>query len=198
MVILTYGILMECSSVIRDFAMNAEKRLTLVELKQMISAIDGSHPVERRSFSLFSEGFPKGRIVELTGMGKTTFLTEFIKEYPSLKVMWIEKDLTINPFALWQQGVDLRQITFIETKELIWATQQVLQSQLFEVIVFSHPDVDEKNLRRFQVMVEKTEGHLFLLADDSYNSWIPALQIEVHKTQQDTLQAQVTRKRGIS
>ena len=108
--------------------MELKKKLTLLELKQMISTVDGSQSSERRAFSKYENGFVRGKMVEIVGAGKTEFISEFIKEHSKLKILWIEKELTINPYGLWQRGIDLSQITFIETTEAGWAAQQVAES----------------------------------------------------------------------
>lgn len=160
------------------------------ELKRQLS--ENTEAVHKEACSVFSDGFPTGRLIEVAGPGKTEFLTFFLKEHPDFSVAWFEKELTINPFALWQKGVSVENILFIETHDLNWSVQQVLQSQLFKVIVLSQTYFVERDLRRFQLFVEKSNSFLFLLSQDLQQSWVPSLQILLRKNQEPF----VFRKRG--
>ncbi len=157
-------------------------RVNIEELKKKIGAVDGSLPKQIRPFSLYPKGIPSSSVVEIFGSGKTEFLSQFLKEYPSLKTVWIEKEISINPYALWQRGVDIGSILFIECgAESVWATQQVLKSQIFQVITLSQLEFKEMELRKIQLLIEKTESHLFLLSTLPHQSWIPALQLDVNE-----------------
>lgn len=178
-----------------------QRKLTLVELKQMIGINDGANCLPKQSFSLFHSGFPKGRLIEISGTGKTEFISTFIKENSEgeekNRTAWIENKLTVNPFGLWQRGIKLDQILFVETKEVEWATQQILQSQLFKIVVLSQIKFDEKDLRRFQLLTEKSEGYLFVLSEELHKSWVPSLQLEVKK-EEGILTTEIIRQRGYS
>jgi hypothetical protein len=136
---------------------------------------------------------PSSCLVEVFGFHKTEFLSQFLKENAGLKTAWIEKEISINPYALWQRGVDISSILFIECgKEAIWTVQQILNSQVYQATVLSELAFKEMDLRKFQLLVEKTESHLFLLSRRPHQSWIPALQIEVEKG----LRSRIKKQRG--
>jgi hypothetical protein len=158
------------------------KALTLQMLREKIGAIDGTLAKPCSKFSLLSEGLPLGSLVEVKGPGKTELTAQFLKEHPELRVAWVEPKLTLNPFALLQREIKLEQILFIEApKEGRWALQQVLQSQCFQVIVVSGFEFDFRQLRRFQMLNERTQGHFFILTEEFHSSWVPQLQIEVQR-----------------
>lgn len=158
--------------------MNSKARLT--ELRKLIGAIDGTQTKPSRPFSLLTHGVPLSSLIEITGIGKTEFVASFLKEHRGLKTAWIEKKISINPYALWQRGVDTNSILFLECGgEAIWATQQVIGSHVFQAIVLSEIEFSEKDLRKFQLLIEKTNAHLLLLSKEVHQSWVPALQIQV-------------------
>lgn len=171
----------------------SEMKQELSQLKESLRLIDGSRPREKRIFSQFSEGFPVGRLSEICGQGKTEFIALFLKETAPTRIAWVEQELTINPYGLWQRGVDLASITFIETNDLSWTIQQVLQSQIFLTVILSQLSFQERDLRRFQLLVEKSSSVLILLSETLHRSWVPSLQIEVSHPH---LKAQIVRKRG--
>jgi hypothetical protein len=165
------------------------------ELKEKLQS-DESSQYLKRTFSLFPEGFPVGRLVEISGAGKTEFLVQCLREAASDKIIWIEKELTINPFGLWQRGLHLSNVTFVETLDFNWAIQQILQSQIFQVIVLSQLHLTEKQLRRFQLQVEKSSSLLFLLSEEVHQSW--ALSLHLHVSDRKSLEVEVLRRRGSS
>lgn len=149
-------------------------------LRKQIGAIDGSIPKETKGFSLFPQGFPCGSLIEIAGTGKTSFVAAFLKEHPNLKSIWIEKKLSVNPYALWQHGVDIRNILFVECgNEANWVLQQVLTSQVFPIALISDFSFSEKELRKYQLLTEKNNSQVFLLSQNLHRSWVPALQIKM-------------------
>lgn len=159
---------------------------SLQELRQLIGAVEHVER-ERSSFALFQEGFPKGAIIEVSGSGKTELVALFLKEHPDFKVAWIEKEITINPYALFQKGLKTENVLFIEAKEqLEWCLNQALQSGCFQAIVTTteaatNSSFDEKDLRRYQLLSERSQAHFFLLSENLHQSWVPNLQLKVKK-----------------
>lgn len=91
-------------------------RPSIAELRELIGAQE--MPVrEKSAFSLFPEGFPKRTLIEMAGVGKTELVALFLKEHPEFKVAWVESRITINPYALRQMGVELKNILFVESGE---------------------------------------------------------------------------------
>ncbi len=138
---------------------------------------------EKYDFSLHPKGFPRGVLIELTGLGKTEVLVQFLAENPKLRVAWIEESLTIYPYAMAQRGVSLARLLFIEAhQEVFWATFQVLRSHLFDCVVLSSKrNFDEKNLRRMQLEAEKGNIGVFLLTESIHKAWPIALQLKVNR-----------------
>jgi len=153
---------------------------SLQELRQLIGAVEHLER-ERNSFSLFPEGFPKGCIIELSGPGKTELIALFLKEHPEFKVAWIEREMTINPYALFQRGLKTENVIFIEAgNELAWCLNQALQSGCFQALVTDSIS-DEKDLRRYQLLAERSQAHFFLLSEKLHQSWVPNLQLKIKK-----------------
>lgn len=158
---------------------------SLQELRQLIGSVETLQR-ERSSFSLFQEGFPKGCIIELAGPGKTEVVSHFLQEHPDFKVAWVEKEMSINPYALFQKGVRMENIIFIEAgKQLAWCLNQALQSGCFQALVtntkFTNSMNDEKEMRRYQLLAERSQAHFFLLSENLHQSWVPQLQLQIQK-----------------
>ena len=177
------------------------KALTLRLLREKIGAIDGAQEKPRSKFTLLSEGFPLGTLIEVKGHGKTECVVQFLKEHlatnSEFRVAWVEKEMTLNPFAILQRGLKLEQILFIEApREGLWALQQLLQSQCFQSIVVSGFEFDFRELRRFQMLNERSQGHFFILTNEFHESWVPQLQIEVRRNAEGPLKISIHRSRG--
>lgn len=169
---------------------------TIAELRQLIGATQ-SEARPRHQFSLYPEGFFEGSFVELTGAGKTEFIALFLQENPTLKVAWIEETITVNPYALRQKKVNLDNVIFIEgRKELTWCLTQVLGSGCFQIIITQNVKFTDKDLRRFQLLSEKSQSHFFLLSTTAVSSWVPHLQLKITKNKFDW-NIQTLRKRGV-
>lgn len=157
-------------------------KFSIAELREKIGAIDGTWGKETHPFSLFAQGFPKGSVVEIFGPGKTEFLVKFLAENKGLRVAWIEPQITIYPFAFLQRDVDLSRILFVEAdKENVWATLQILQAQIFQVVALSFQNFDDRNLRKIQLAAEKSQALVVLLNKESTASWVPSVQLHVER-----------------
>jgi hypothetical protein len=177
------------------------KALALRLLREKIGAIDGTLAKPCSKFSLVSTGLPQGAVIEVKGFGKTEFVVQFLKEHlqenPQHRVAWLEKQITLNPFALLQRGLKLEQILFVEaSRDGLWALQQVLNSQCFQTIVVTGFSFDFRELRRFQMLNERSQGHFFILNDEFHESWVPQMQIEVQRKTDSVLKISLQRSRG--
>ncbi len=86
------------------------------------------------------------------------------------RVAWIEDAFTANPRGFAEHGADLSQFLFVEGgKDALWATHQVLRSQLFGAVVLwvresvlsaTKPSVE---LRKLQLSAEQAGAPLLLL-----------------------------------
>ena len=179
----------------------ANKKETLAKLRQMIGALDGSMPKEGHFFTLLGESLPKGGVVEFCGAGKTSAWVEFLREHPQLRVVWLECELSLYPLALLQRDIDLERIFFLDEKSgsrenFVWALHQILQSHVFDVVTIVNMKFSETELRRWQLLAERSKQIVILLSQEPHASWVPALQIEVKRDQKDLLYFHFQRKRG--
>lgn len=155
--------------------MSLERAELLQELKQKIGSIDGSTFLEREalSCSYLQRNFPKGKITELVGAGKTEAVCHFLKEHSNKKVLWVESNLNVYPIALFQRGVDLSNVVFVEaTTDSAWVIEQALKSQIFSIFVLSEMLWNDLILRRFQLLAEKSKSVVLLLSSQSHKSWV--------------------------
>lgn len=170
---------------------------SIAELRELIGAVKYQDK-ESSSFSLYPEGFRPGTLIEITGQGKTEFVSEFLKEKSEFKTVWIESEFTINPYAFFQKGVKLENVLFVEAKkEMTWCMAQCLQSDCFKILVTHGQNFQERELRRFQLLCEKAKTHLFILSQTPHKSWVPYLQLEVNK-KSSSFEVKTLRKRGHS
>lgn len=170
---------------------------SIAELRELIGAQET--PLrEKSAFTLMPEGLPKRSLIELTGPGKTEFVATFLREHPDFKVAWVESQITINPYALLQKGVELSNVLFVEGGEdCRWCLTQALQSGCFQAVVAEDRQFVEQDLRRFQLLSEKGRNHFFLLSEKLHQSWVPHLQIEIGRDR-DALRVDVVRRRGFA
>lgn len=143
----------------------------LQELRARLGAFEGRDLArEAFTFSRFTAGFPRGVLVELTGPGKTENVAAFLAENPSLRVAWVESAFSLLPSAFAQRGVNLEKIFFVEAGvDSAWAASTILRSQLFPIVVYgaSFPRRDaERELRRFQLLAEKSASTVFVLGEE--------------------------------
>jgi hypothetical protein len=147
------------------------------------------------SFSWLSQKVPQTGLVEFQGSygsGKTEAVLQFLKENPALKVAWIEKDFTIFPGAFPLYQIELTRILFLDlslgpsSQSPFWCAAQLLKSQIFPVLVFSHFSFSEKDLRRLQLLTKKTGKLIFFLQDvnSASVSWPFSLKIQVQRSSQ--------------
>ncbi len=170
-------------------------RLTVEQLRELVGA-QADTVARRSSFSLYPEGLPQGGVIELVGEGKTQWVAQFLAEHRDFKVAWVERVLSVYPYGLMQKGVKLEQVLFIEAgREITWTLAQVLASGCFRAVVSYSELFSENELRRLQLLSERTAAHIFVLSEASHKSWVPVLQIEVQKSSGE-LVAHVLRRRG--
>lgn len=156
------------------------KALSLPELKSLLSFHSQREFLPLRCFQ--GAGIPKGAITEISGVGKTEFVTQILYEHPDLRVAWIEKDLSVFPFALWQRSLGLQRILFIESgKQTEWAILQILKAQIFKVVIFYVDDFEITSLRRIQLASEKANVVTLWLTDRTHSLWPVSLQLQMNK-----------------
>ena len=152
----------------------------LQELRARIGAL------ERKSrdafpWSYLPEGMPRGALVEITGSGKTEAVARLLAENP-LPSAWVEADFSVFPSALLQRQVKLEQVFFIAAgKEAAWAVAAALRSRLFPLLVYRAPYGEERELRRFQLLAERSHATMILLGDHPTLSWPISLSLEMRE-----------------
>ena len=146
---------------------------------------------------------PRGAITEISGpagSGKTEWTLRFIQQnfdqhskherigsVETARVCWIEDVFTANPRGFTEHGLDLSRFLFVEGgRDSLWATHQVLRSQLFDAVVLwvresvlsvNEPSVE---LRKLQLSAEQAGVPLLLLSPQPRPTgvnWPVALQI---------------------
>ena len=116
-------------------------------------------------------GVPRGALTEVarpTGAGRTSFVLDLLAGHPGQRAAWIEGELSFYPPALPLHGVDMGRVLFIEAgSDLLWATQQILRSQLFPIVVLEKGRalLGENDLRRLQILAHQGNTALLLLSD---------------------------------
>jgi hypothetical protein len=157
---------------------------------------------------MLEQGIPRGALTEISGPGKTEFLVRFLSEHPSLKVAWVESQLSVYPYAIFQRKGHLRRILFAEAgSNSLWTLMQILRSQVFGIIVFSSTtttlpnkgagggagqescqvDFEERTLRAMQLSAEKSQAAMIFLRDEPGDSWPVSLQIRVERARVEVL-----------
>lgn len=156
--------------------------LSLPELRARIGAYTQSQK-ERLPCPFFSEGLPRGALVEVFGKGKREAVVQFLVENAQHSAAWIEKEFTLFPSALSQREAALEKIFFIEgKKESAWAASAVLRSQLFPIVVYQAPYGEERELRRFQLLAEKSKSTMILLPEKKLSlAWPIHLSLEMNE-----------------
>ncbi len=151
----------------------------IISLRKLVETVEGTEIYPRLYSSSYVDGFPAGKLIDVSGSARYEFLCQVLMENAQHRIAWIESDMVTNPYALWQRGVNLQKLTFIETKDLSWTVTQVLQSQVFPLVVICDGQFDEKSMRRFQLFAEKYPGHIFFLNDEEKQNGIAALHLQV-------------------
>lgn len=128
-------------------------------------------------------GLPKGAITEISGVGKTEFVSQFLAQHKDLKVAWIEESFSVFPVGFLQRGLNLENVLFIEAGEsLVWSTLQVLKAQIFPVVVIYAEEMNLKNLRRVQVMSERAGSVVIWLTTKVQGHWPIHLRLQTERT----------------
>jgi hypothetical protein len=165
---------------------NAAKQKQIREFLDAEASLEGlflaPKPKSSLSFSLYSQGLPKGALTQLLGPGSTEVLLRLFSEHPSKKFAWVEKRLTAFPPGFVERGANLNLLLFVEGgEELPWALTQVLLSRIFEAVVLASPLSGERaelQLRRLQLAAERSGTALILAAESDGPSWPFKLRLE--------------------
>lgn len=139
----------------------------LQELRARLGAFDRHSPSENRlPYSRLPSGLPRGILVELTGPGKTESVAQLLAENAGLRAAWVESRFSLLPSAFLQRQVNLEKIFFVEGgKDSAWAAATILRSQLFPLVIYHAPYGEERELRRFQLLAERSATTMLLLGE---------------------------------
>jgi hypothetical protein len=155
------------------------------ELRARLGALESfSSPLPSLSFSRLPQGLPRGALVEITGPGKTENVVRLLADNPSLKAAWLEERFSLLPSAFPQREANLEKIFFVEGgKESAWAARVILRAQLFPLLVYHAPYADERELRRFQLLAERSATTMILLGEKPLleRAWPIRLSLVCHQ-----------------
>ena len=124
-------------------------------------------------------GIPRGGLVEICGSRKTEWVIQFLRANESLQAFWLEKEQSVLPTAIQQRGVSLERLTFGVVEELYPAVRRVIQSQLFETVVVPSVFEELRVLKALQLLAEKANTTVFLLAKKPRAAFPISVQLEV-------------------
>lgn len=151
------------------------REAVILSLKEKLRAFS-----PERDGGLFrSSEVPIGALSQVTGSTRVSWLVERLAEKPELSVAWIEKELSVFPTALAQRGVDLDSVLYVETGNSFadweWAVLQVLDSQLFQLVVMAFEPVSSsammRTLKRFQIAAERARAAAVFLSEKETSAW---------------------------
>lgn len=155
--------------------------MNTAELKALVGKVSGYAQGESLRFSCCPEPLPKGGLIELTGFGKSELMVKILAEQ-NQPAIWLSEIFNLNPFALWQRQVALKNIFFIEAKEsLFWACSQVVQSRLYSSIIVDHPQWNLTQFRKLQLLAKKSDLLVFFLSKTPLNAWPIRLSLKVER-----------------
>ncbi len=136
-------------------------------------------PQPTLGFSLYPKGLPMGAITQVLGLGSTEAMLTLLAENPSLKAAWVEERLSAYPPAFAQHKANLNLLLFVEGgNEFPWALTQLVQSQIFQLVLVASPLKGELTLRRVQLAAERSGCAVVSLCENEGPSWPVRLRLE--------------------
>lgn len=130
--------------------------MSLEALREQIRLLEGGQRIRRRRrlsgvdvVDSLVQGLPCPGIVEICGepgTGKTSLAVALVAEATRLRqrVAWVDPLRSLYPPAIAKLGVDLRRLLVIQpdadgTHSEIWATEQLLRSGCFSLVISNLP-----------------------------------------------------------
>jgi len=159
-------------------------------LKEMFAkALIAESSFKRKEFRCTWSADPvyAGHVFELAGKpgsGKTELMIRFFSENPGLKVAWIEEEFSFYPYFWEQSGLDLKKVCFLESgTHWSWCARQALNSGIFDCLVLGGGTRDALELRRLQLLAEKSKCPVFLLSNEptQAGAWPIQMQFSVQR-----------------
>ncbi len=161
---------------------NLEK---IKKLQDLIGKDAAFSEVQYRPFSCLEDlgyrGLPQSVLMQWAGFGKTELCLQLLRENPEASVAWGEPYITVYPFAFLQRQVALNRVLFIESRkyELENLLAELIRSQVFDFLVVSSELLALPQLRRLQLLIEKTNSSLIFLSKQRGMAWPIKLQLQV-------------------
>jgi hypothetical protein len=162
--------------------MNHSQRIE--NLREKIGQIQNRQGREILSTTSLPAGVPRGALIELAGPAKIEWLLAFFKEHEEFRIFWIEEKFTLLPTAVQQRGVSLERMVFAEAPadEYFKTVRKALRSQAFEFIVVPSVFSEERFLKALQLLAERANACVFLLATRFHAAWPISVQLRVSRT----------------
>lgn len=148
------------------------------EIRAQLGALEKTQK-ETLPYSWLPGGLPRGALVELAGPGKTEFAARMLAEHPELAAAWVEESLSLFPPALAQRQVNLETLLLVEGgSQSAWAAGALLRSGLFAFLLYEGPSTEERELRRFQLLAERSRCTMVLLRESLCRAWPISLSLQ--------------------
>ena len=177
--------------------MAVEERVSIERLRALIGKTEGVRKKETLISTDLSSGLPRGALIEVTGDARTEWVVRLLSENPTADVAWVEDQLSIFPPAIQQRKMKLERIIFFETQgELNSTICTLLRSQIFTSIVIQGDIHDQKTLRRYQLLAEKSNSTLILISKKQSSSWCISIQVEVTHQKDSVPQLRILKFKG--
>jgi hypothetical protein len=124
---------------------------------------------------------PQSAVVELLGNARVEWLVQFFIEHPEEKILWCEQEQNINPTALFQRGMDLARVKFINVEDNLQQPLRVaLDSQGYRFVVAPTMTDEVRVFQRLQHMAEKSQATVFLMGKEKFSgAWPISLQLQI-------------------
>ncbi len=144
----------------------------------------------------FPSGVARGIVAELLGNARTEWLLQLFALHPEHYILWCERECHANPAAIYQRGVKLERIKFVNTScDLQQPLRLALESNHYPFIVAPNRFNDTKVFQRLHLLTEKSKSTLFLLAEEKFSTaWPISLQLEISYSD-DNFQIQIQRQK---
>jgi hypothetical protein len=111
---------------------------------------------------------PKGKVIGITGKGRTTFVIELLKHNPQGCVAWLRSassEDTLFPTSLAQRSAKLGRVVFLKPQTTFLSQAMiVVQSQLFSFVVIEIEKIIEKDHRRLLLGAKRSGCGVFVLS----------------------------------
>lgn len=139
-------------------------------------------PLISRSKPLMPTGLPSGAITQICGDGKVEAALQILKDNPWDKPAWIESAYELEPLDIEPQNIDLTRILFTEVGEhMIRTCHQILESNLYSIVILKSAPLDDFLLHKLQLAAEKSQTALVLLTENFSASWPISLMLKAQK-----------------